>query len=75
MGLLNKLTTGQSQLTALNGTTPVTPQFQQSTLHKDYSTIGAPTSIQVRPLNGVLPSPSQLDRQEEPSRYLNNLPG
>ena len=75
MGLLNKLTTGQSQLTALNGTTPVTPQFQQSTLHKDYSTIGAPTSIQVRPLNGVLPSPSQLDRQATPSRYLDNLPG
>ena len=75
MGLLNKLTTGQSQLTALNGTTPVTPQFQQSTLHKDYSTIGAPTSIQVRPLNGVLPSPSQLDRQGQPSRYLDNLPG
>jgi hypothetical protein len=34
MGLLNKLTTGQSQLTALNGTTPVTPNFKQSTLHK-----------------------------------------
>ena len=75
MSLLNKLTTGQSQLTALNGTTPVTPNYQQSTLHKEYSTIGAPTSIQVRPLNGVLPSPSQLDRQGEPSKYLNNLPG
>lgn len=75
MGLLNKLTAGQSQLTALNGTTPVTPDYQQSTLHKEYSTIGAPTSIQVRPLNGVLPSPSQLDRQGEPSKYLNNLPG
>jgi len=53
MGLLNKLTTGQSQLTALNGTTPVTPNFQQSTLHKEYSTIGAPTSQQVLPQNGV----------------------
>jgi hypothetical protein len=75
MGLLNKLTTGQSQLTALNGTTPVTPNFKLSTLHKDYSIIGAPTSIEVRPLNGVLPSPSQLDRQGEPVKYLNNLPG
>jgi hypothetical protein len=75
MGLLNKLTTGQSQLTALNGTTPVTPNFQQSTLHKDYSIIGAPTSQQVLPPNGILPSPSQLDRQGEPVKYLNNLPG
>jgi hypothetical protein len=75
MSLLNKLTTGQSQLTALNGVTPATPDYQQSTLHKQYSTIGAPTSIQVRPLNGVLPSPSQLDRQGEPAKYLNNLPG
>jgi hypothetical protein len=75
MSLLNKLTTGQSQLTALNGTTPATPDYQQSTLHKQYSTIGVPTSIQVRPLNGVLPSPSQLDSQGAPVKYLNNLPG
>ena len=75
MGLLDKLTTGQSNLTALNGTTPVTPNFQQSTLHRDYSIEGVPTAMEVRPLNGVLPQPSQLDWATPPSKYLNNLPG
>ena len=75
MGLLDKLTTGQSQLTALNGTTPVTPNFQQSTLHKDYSFSGVPTAMQVIPHNGQLPQPSQLDRSQPPVQYLQNLPG
>jgi hypothetical protein len=75
MGLLNKLTAGESNLTALDGTTPVTPNFQQSTLHREYSTEGVPTAMQVQPRNGVLPQPSQLDWATPPSKYLNNLPG
>jgi hypothetical protein len=75
MGLLDKLTSGTSQLTGLNGTTPSTPNFQQSTLHKEYSTIGDPNAKQVRPENGVLPLPSTLERAVTPQdRYLNNLP-
>ena len=49
MGLLNKLTSGKSQLTGLNGTTPSTPNFQQSTLHQEYSTIGDPNASSVTP--------------------------
>jgi hypothetical protein len=75
MGLLNKLIQGQSNLTALNGTTPVTPNYQQSTLHREYSTDGVPTAMQVRPYNGVLPQPSQLDQSTPPPKYLDNLPG
>ena len=75
MGLLQKLTTGQSQLSALDGATPVTPNFQQSTLHREYSTDGVPTAMRVQPTNGVLPQPSQLDQLLPPSKYLNNLPG
>ena len=74
MGLLNKLVQGQSNLTALNGTTPVTPNFQQSTLHREYSTEGVPTAMMVRPVNGVLPQPSQLDQTTPPAKYLDNLP-
>jgi hypothetical protein len=75
MGLLNKLIQGQSNLTALDGTTPVTPNFQQSTLHRDYSIEGVPTAMQVQPRNGVLPQPSQLDPSTPPAKYLDNLPG
>ena len=77
MSLLEKLTSGKSQLTSFAGTTPVTPNFQQSTLHKEYSTEGAPNAMNVAPNNGVLPSPSTLDRGNIPTsqRYLNNLPG
>jgi hypothetical protein len=75
MGLLNKLVQGQSNLTALNGTTPVTPNFQQSTLHREYSTEGVPTAMMVQPPNGVLPQPSQLDQSTPPVKYLDNLPG
>jgi hypothetical protein len=75
MGLLNKLVQGQSNLTALNGTTPVTPNFQQSTLHREYSTEGVPTAMMVQPTNGVLPQPSQLDQSTPPVKYLDNLPG
>ena len=77
MSLLNKLTSGQASITSLNGATPSTPNFQQSTLHKEYSTIGDPNASSVEPTNGVLPSPSTLDRGTVPTsqKYLNNLPG
>jgi len=76
MGLLDKLTSGTSQLTGLDGGTPNIPNFQQSTLHKEYSTIGDPNAPRVVPENGVLPLPSTLEREVTPNdRYLNNLPG
>tara|TARA_R110002012_G_scaffold105684_2_gene246758 strand:- start:2133 stop:2375 length:243 start_codon:yes stop_codon:yes gene_type:complete len=73
--LLNKLTSGKSQLSSLDGGTPNTPDFQQSTLHREYSTIGDPQGSEVRPENGVLPMPSVLERNVgEQDKYLNNLP-
>tara|TARA_B100000780_G_scaffold21450_1_gene13794 strand:+ start:824 stop:1054 length:231 start_codon:yes stop_codon:yes gene_type:complete len=75
MGLLSKLQNGSSQLSSLDGRTPNTPNFQQSTLHKDYSTIGDPDAARVRPENGVLPLPSTMERSViENDKYLNNLP-
>lgn len=75
MGLLDKLTSGTSQLTGLDGSTPNTPNFQQSTLHKEYSTIGDPDAANVVPENGILPLPSTLERAVTPQdKYLNNLP-
>ena len=49
--------------------------FQTSTLHKEYSTIGDPNASQVTPANGVLPMPSTLEATvQEGDKYLNNLP-
>ena len=67
MGLLNKLETGQSTLTGLNGGTPSTPEFSLSKLHDTYSVNGNPK------INNK-PEPSSLD-SGNPARYLNNLPG
>ena len=77
MSLLNRLTLAGSELSGLDGATPSTPNFQQSTLHKEYSTEGDPNAMNVAPENGVLPSPSVLDRGTVTTseRYLNNLPG
>lgn len=75
MSLLNKLISGQASATSLNGTTPSTPEFASSTLHRQYSTIGDPDAASVTPVNGVLPPPSTLESPAEPTRYLNNLPG
>jgi|TARA_B100001094_G_C18130673_1_gene772066 hypothetical protein len=76
MSLKDKLINGQSNLTSLNGETPSTPNRQQSTLHKEYSTIDDPIASRVAPTNGVLPQPSSLNRVVIPSdKYLNNLPG
>jgi len=75
MSLLNKLTQNGSNLSSLNGTTPNTPNFQQSTLHRDYSVNNDPDADQVRPRNGVLPQPSTIDPQQPPVKYLDNMPG
>jgi hypothetical protein len=73
MGLKDKLENQGSQLSELDGQTPVIPNFQQSTLHRDYSFEGVPEAGQVKPKNGVLPQPSTLDRTSI-NRYLDNLP-
>ena len=52
--LLNKLTAGGSLLSELDGATPSIPQFDQSTLHNEYSLNGNPTMA-------GKPSPSLLD--------------
>ena len=75
MSLLNKLTSGQASATSLNGETPSSPNFEVSTLHNQYSTIGNPDAASVVPVNGVLPPPSTLESPAAPTRYLNNLPG
>ena len=74
MSLLEKLTSGNSQLAGLNGVSPTIPNFDQSTLHREYSTIGDPNSEKVRPRNGVLPQQSQLDPPNSPEPYILNLP-
>ena len=51
MGLLNKLENKGSQLSGLDGGTPDTPNFQQSTLHREYSTIGDSNASSVAPEN------------------------
>ena len=77
MSLLNKLISGQASATSLNGATPSTPEFASSTLHRQYSTEGNPDASNVTPVNGVLPSPSLLDRGSSLTtrqNYLNRLP-
>jgi len=73
MGLLNKLQTDGSVLTAFNGATPPTPigATDQSTLHDQYSLDGNPNQINV-------PQPSILDLNGQiPSvaGHGNNTPG
>jgi len=75
MSLLNKLIAGDASAQSLNGQTPNTPNFETSTLHNQYSTIGNPNASQVPPPNGVLPLPSSLEANvQEGDKYLNNLP-
>tara|TARA_B100000925_G_C21753573_1_gene364565 strand:- start:173 stop:403 length:231 start_codon:yes stop_codon:yes gene_type:complete len=75
MSLLDKLINGQASNQSLNGETPNRPDFQQSTLHNQYSTIGDPNASAVIPPNGVLPMPSSLEANvQEGDKYLNNLP-
>ncbi len=75
MSLLDKLINGQASNQSLNGETPNRPDFQQSTLHNQYSTIGDPNASAVIPPNGILPMPSSLEANvQEGDKYLNNLP-
>lgn len=70
MGLLNKLQSGESNLTPFNGTTPPTNPLAtaQSPMHDSYSITGqnaqsVNTSYQqyLDGTNNFLPTPSQLD--------------
>lgn len=68
MGLLDKLQNQGSTLSGLDGSTPSTPLFTDSKLHKDYSINGNP-EIQGKP------SPSNLDLNGvTPPKYSDNLP-
>jgi len=90
MGLLDKLTTQGSVLTAYDGATPkVNPlATKQSKLHANgnqpgYSLDGSNASIVSNDYtayddgyNNALPQPSQLDLNgTTPSKYLDNPPG
>ena len=76
MGLKEKLenTPNGSPLSLNNGGSVPIPDFQSSTLHNEYSTIDDPNAIAVRPRNGALPMPSNLNRAGNPSQYIQNLP-
>jgi hypothetical protein len=68
MGLLNKLLNIGSVLSNGNGSTPSTPDFANSRLHRNYSITGTPN------VPGK-PAESQLDLDgETPSKYMDNLP-
>jgi hypothetical protein len=69
MALLNKLQTGGSNLTNLNGTTPPTPNFKDSKVHNEYSINGSPNILRK-------PSPSELDLEGQVPKYnyRNNAP-
>lgn len=67
MGLLAKLQGEGSTLSQYSGADPETTDQALSTLHYQYSTEGNPN------LTGY-PTPSQLDLNGEPTKYLNNLP-
>lgn len=68
MGLLNKLQSIGSVLSKNNGTTPSTPDFADSKLHRNYSITGEPN------ITGK-PGESQLDLDgKTPEKYSDNLP-
>jgi len=69
MALINKLQTGGSVLSNLNGVTPSIPNFKGSKLHDTYSINDIPT------IPGK-PSPSQLDLNGEipANNYRDNSP-
>jgi hypothetical protein len=90
MGILSKLTTDGSQLSAYNGATPSVNQLatKQSLLHADndqpgYSLNGNNANMVINyyndyldGVNNSIPQPSQLDffNGKEPSKYIDNLP-
>lgn len=69
MAILDKLTSGDSNFTRLNGTTPPIPNFKDSKVHDEYSINGNPN------VKGK-PSPSTLDLEGKvPStNYRDNAP-
>jgi hypothetical protein len=84
MGLLDKVVNGDSLLTSYNGNTPPTNilSTDQSKLHFTYSSNGADFSdvnnsyqSYLDGANNPLPNPSQLAFPNNPSKYLDNLPG
>lgn len=69
MALLDKLTTGGSTLSKLNGSNASVPQFSESKLHNEYSINGEPGLPNK-------PSPSQLDLDGKvpANNYKNHAP-
>lgn len=69
MAILDKLTSGGSNFTRLNGTTPSIPNFKDSKVHDEYSINGKPNIPNK-------PSPSGLDLNGEVplNNYRNNAP-
>jgi len=73
MSILKKLEKQGSQLSGLDGQTPQPKDFSTSTLHDEYSLNDSPVAAAVRPLNGVLPKPTQLAPTSQ-VQYVQNLP-
>jgi hypothetical protein len=73
MSILKKLEKDGSQLSGLDGQTPQPKDFSTSTLHDEYSLNDSPVAAAVRPLNGVLPKPTQLAPTSQ-VQYVQNLP-
>ena len=69
MAILDKLTSGGSNFTRLNGATPSIPNFKDSKVHDEYSINGKPNIPNK-------PSPSGLDLNGEVplNNYRNNAP-
>jgi hypothetical protein len=69
MALLDKLNTGGSVLSNLNGNDASIPQFELSKLHNTYSINGTP-DVPKKPT----PSQLDLDGQTPSNNYRNNPP-
>tara|TARA_R100000742_G_C4276182_1_gene97088 strand:+ start:26 stop:283 length:258 start_codon:yes stop_codon:yes gene_type:complete len=72
--LVDKLLVDGSPLSFDNGATPSIPDFEQSTLHKEYSLDSNPDKLSVRPRNGNLPEATELAQGDDVAKYKDNLP-
>tara|TARA_Y100001972_G_scaffold101329_1_gene126155 strand:- start:7513 stop:7770 length:258 start_codon:yes stop_codon:yes gene_type:complete len=72
--LIDKLRIDGSDLSRNNGETPVTPDFAESTLHKEYSLEANPSKLEVRPRTGNLPEATSLSNFDSIEKYKDNLP-
>jgi hypothetical protein len=72
--LVNRLEKDGSPLSLDNGATPSTPDFAESTLHKEYSLDSNPDKLSVRPRNGNLPEATELATGDGVAKYKDNLP-